>query len=88
MSVLTFLGREERLQAADSPPGAVSGDQGGPRPVPMSCVGKLEVDPLLPEVREEEEPQERVQAVVQEPGEAGGGLVRLCCARPLQETLR
>ena len=71
MSVLTFLGREERLQAADSPSGAVSGDQRGPRPVPMSCVGKFEVHPLLPEVREEEAPQERVQAVVREPGEAG-----------------
>ena len=70
MSVLTFLGREERLQAADSPSGAVSGDQGGPRPVPMSCAGKFEVHPSFREVREET-PQERVQAVVREPGEPG-----------------
>ena len=71
MSVLTFLGQEERLHAGDSPFGAVSGDQGWPRPVPMSCVGKFEVHPLHPEVREEEAPQERVQAVVREPCEAG-----------------
>ena len=70
MSVLTFLGREERLQAADSPSGAVSGDQGWPRPVPMSCAGKFEVHPSFREVREKT-PQERVQAVVREPGETG-----------------
>ena len=70
MSVLTFLGQEERLHAGDSPFGAVSGDQGGPRPVPMSCAGKFEVHPSFREVREET-PQERVQAVVREPGEPG-----------------
>ena len=70
MSVLTFLGREERLHAGDSPFGAVSGDQGWPRPVPMSCVGKFEVHPSFREVREET-PQARVQAVVREPGEPG-----------------
>lgn len=70
MSVLTFLGQEERLHAGDSPFGAVSGDQGWPRPVPMSCAGKFEVHPSFREVREKT-PQERVQAVVREPGEAG-----------------
>ena len=70
MSVLTFLGQEERLHAGDSPFGAVSGDQGEPRPVPMSCAGKVDVHPWFPEVRGERL-QERVQVVVWELGEAG-----------------
>lgn len=37
MSVLTFLGREERLHAADSPSGAVSGDQGASTGADVVC---------------------------------------------------
>lgn len=75
MSFLTFPGREVRLQPEDLPSGAVSGSQGGPRPMPMSSAGKVDGHPSFPEVREDWRPQECVQSVVREPAEEGGGLV-------------